>query len=327
MKKIFKMLGIVFIIVILVTGIFIFSIKDKIFLYKNILEKYIEFVENEEILSNKSSLEPIEYIDFNNIEYKNTNGTPLTLDIYGAKKDIKGGSPVILYVHGGSWVYGSKEIPQSISPLLDAFREEGFTIISTSYELMSGKENSYKQISDVKDTIRWIYKNKDNFGFDTDNIGVIGASSGAHLSLIAAYSENDEFIDSEELIDYPSDIKYIIDFFGPTDLTTLNMSNLQWDLEEIINSVGENKEEVLNMYSPINYIKKDGPKTLIVHSKQDEVVPFKNAELLYDKLKESGNKTKLLTLEGTSHDFSEIHKEDIVSIGIRILEFISNNSR
>lgn len=325
MRKFFKILGMILIIIVLLAGIFLYSIRDRISLYTNILKKYSEFVENGESLTQDTSLKAIDHIDYNNVEYKNTNGIPLNLDIYSPKKDVKGGSPVILYVHGGSWVYGGKEIPQAISPLLDSFREEGFTIISTSYELMRNEENFSKQISDVKDTIRWIYKNKDKFNFNTDRIGVIGASSGAHLALMAAYSDNNEFIDSQELKDYPCDIKYIIDFFGPTDLSTLDINNVQWDLEQIINSVGENKDEILNKYSPINYVDKEKPTTLIVHSKQDKIVPYENAELLYNKLKSNGNKSELITLEGTSHDFSQIDIDELVGVGVKMLEFIAKN--
>ena len=258
MKKFFKVLGVVLLLWILAFGIFIFSIKDKVKLSINILKKYSEFVEENSLLSEENiSLDLDINKDYKEIEYKNTNGVSLTLDVFDAKKELKGGSPVLVYVHGGSWVYGTKEIPDAISPLLDAFREEGFAIISTSYELMRGEENFNKQICDVKDTIRWIYKNKEDYNFNTNKIGIIGASSGAHLSLMAAYSDNNDFIDDEELSNYPSKVKYLIDFFGPTNLNTLDMDNVNWDLEQIINSVGDNKDEVLSTYSPINYIDKN----------------------------------------------------------------------
>lgn len=305
MKKFFKVLGVVLLLLILAFGIFIFSIKDKVKLSINILKKYSEFVEENSLLSEENiSLDLDINKDYKEIEYKNTNGVSLTLDIFDAKKELKGGSPVLVYVHGGSWVYGTKEIPDAISPLLDAFREEGFAIISTSYELMRGEENFNKQICDVKDTIRWIYKNKEDYNFNTNKIGIIGASSGAHLSLMAAYSDNNDFIDDEELSNYPSKVKYLIDFFGPTNLNTLDMDNVNWDLEQIINSVGDNKDEVLSTYSPINYIDKNEPNTLIIHSRKDSIVPYENAEILYDELVDNNNKVNIITLEGATHDFS-----------------------
>ncbi|VYT89214.1 alpha/beta hydrolase fold domain-containing protein [Clostridium tertium] len=326
MKKFFKILGVIILLLIISLGVFAFIIRDKISLTINIVKKYSNIIENPStITENDLSLEAVKDIDYKDVEYKNTNGISQTLDIYGPKKELKGGSPVLLYVHGGSWVYGSKDIPEAISPLLDAFREEGFTIISTSYQLMREEENFYKQISDVKDTVRWIYKNKEKYNFKTDDIGLLGASSGAHLSLMAAYSNNNEFIDEEDLKDYPSDVKYLIDFFGPTDLTTLDMDNVNWDLEQIINSVGSNKEEILSKYSPINYVNENEPKTLIIHSRKDTTVPYENAERLYDELESKNNKVKIIALEGATHDFSEFNMEEIMKVGLKMLQFIIQN--
>lgn len=326
MKNFFKGLGIFLLILLFLGVIYIFSIKDKITLTVNILKKYSEFIEQNNISKeNITSINLESDKDYKEVEYKNTNDTPLTLDVFEAKKTLKKGSPVLVYVHGGSWVYGTKEIPEAISPLLDAFREEGFVIISTSYELMRGKENFNKQISDVKDTIRWIYKNKEEYNFNTDKIGIIGASSGAHLSLMAAYSNEDEFVDDEELKNYPSNIEFLIDFFGPTDLNTLYMNNVSFDLQQVIDSVGDDKEEIFNKYSPVNYVDNNEPNTLIIHSKKDSLVPYNNAEILYNKLKDKKNKVSIITLEGASHDFSEFDVNEIIEVGTKMLKFILQN--
>lgn len=328
MKKIVKFIGIMILIFILVTAVYLFSIRNRLSLYKSIGEKYLELAENPPVINNIEDLNAMESMDYKDVEYKNNNGVSQTLDIYGPKKVLKGGSPVILYVHGGSWVYGDKSIPDVISPVLDSFREEGFTIISTSYELMSGEEIFDKQISDVKDTIRWIHKNKEVYGFNTNEIGVIGTSSGAHLSLMATYSEDDEFEGAEELEEYSSEVKYVIDFFGPTDLNTLDLSEASWDINQVIKSAEErsSKEEIFNKYSPINYVKEDMPKTLIIHSKADNLVPYDNSVRLYDKLESTGNKVELLTLESSNHDLSGIQGEEGLKIAIQMLRFIVKNS-
>ena len=46
MKKFLKVIGVVILVVVLVGGIFIYSIRDRISLYTSILKKYSEFVEN-----------------------------------------------------------------------------------------------------------------------------------------------------------------------------------------------------------------------------------------------------------------------------------------
>lgn len=326
MKKFFKGLLIFFLIIVLILGGFLFIFRNRIGLYVNIGKQYLKLKDNPPASKDVTSLlTPMESMDFKDIVYKNTNNVPLALDIYGPRKKLSKGSPVILYVHGGSWVYGDKNIPQAISPLFDAFRDEGFTIISTSYELIRKTVNFDKQASDVKDTLRWIYKNKDVYGFNTDEIGIVGTSSGAHLSLLCAYSSDDDFKGDTTLSNYPSKVKYVIDFFGPTDLTSLDMTRAGSDLNNAIKST-KNTEEIMKKYSPINYVKKGLPETLIIHSKKDEVVPFSNSTLLYDKSKEYNNKVDFLTLENSGHDLSDVNRDDVISLGTKVFQFIVKNS-
>lgn len=328
MKKYLKVLFIIIVILIICFGIILYCFKGKIDLYMAIAKNYIEFTESSPSSGNIGNLKPIDTMEYKDIEYKRVNDVPLTLDIYSAKKQLKGGSPVILYIHGGSWVYGDKSIPDVIAPILESFRQQGFTIISSSYELMRGKEIFEKQVSDVKDTIRWIYKNKDKYGFNTDEIGVIGTSSGAHLSLLATYTDDNKFKGDPNLDNYSSNVKYVVDFFGPTDLSTLDLSKAGWDLNQIIKKTekNNNKSDIFRKYSPVNYIKKGVPKTLIVHSKDDSVVPYENSLKLYEKNLECGNDVELLTLENSGHNLSEINKKEIADLSFKVLRFVVKNS-
>ncbi|MVX62277.1 alpha/beta hydrolase fold domain-containing protein [Clostridium chromiireducens] len=322
MKKFFKMFFLILFITIIVLAIVFYK---RIMLSYRIADKYISLKNNvwttQDFTMNKSSSS----MNYKDVVYKNTNGVPLSLDIYGPINQVYKSSPVLIYVHGGSWAYGDKSIPEAISPILDTFREQGYTIISTSYELMRNKENFSKQISDVKDTIRWVYKNKSTYNLNTDEIGVIGVSSGAHLSLMASYSDNNEFMDDKDLSSYPSKVKYLIDFAGPTDLTLLNTTSLNYDLSKIFASITD-KESVEKIYNPINYVDPANPNTLIIHSNSDAMVPYESSKNLYNKCIEVNAKAKLITLNSTAHDLSTISNDDIISISEGLLKFVIFNS-
>lgn len=322
MKKFLKKL---FLILFLVIIIFILIFHKRLLLCYGIAEKYISLQKNISSTKDLDIKVASNSMDYKNVVYKNTNGAPLTLDIYGPSKNIYKSSPVIVYVHGGSWAYGDKTIPDALSPVLDTFRSEGYTIISTSYELMRNKENFNKQICDVKDTIRWIYKNQSTYNLDTNEIGVLGVSSGAHLSLMAGYSNDKDFTDDPNLTAYSSKVKYLIDFSGPTDLGLLNTSNLNQDLSKIFSSI-TNKSEIIDKFNPINYINSNTPKTLIIHSKSDSIVPYESSEELYNKCNESGVKSQLISLDSSAHDLSDISSDDIISMSKGLLSFIVLNS-
>ncbi|WP_027623283.1 alpha/beta hydrolase [Clostridium lundense] len=325
MKKFFKFIKIFLLLIFILVSCFAFIYRGQIKFYVNIGKKYISLKQNVSSIPNTKSLGKSSTADIKNVVYKNTNNVPLTLDIYKSKKGLSKGSPVIIYIHGGSWVYGNKNIPSILSPILDSFREEGFTIVSVEYELMKPGVNFDKLVSDVKDAIRWVYKNKDIYNFNTNEIGLLGISAGAHLSLLASYSNNNEFRDDKTLENYPSKVKYIIDFLGPTDLNTLDFSKVNWDINNILRSI-PNISEITLKYNPVSYIHKEAPKTLMIYSKNDTIVPYKNGIELYNKCKENNIWSKLVTLENSSHDLSGLNKEDILTLSKEVLRFILQNS-
>jgi acetyl esterase/lipase len=322
MKKFFK----VFFLILLVAIISFTAIFNKrILLAYRIVDKYVlskdSVLTSQEFNSNKA----LSSMNYKDVVYKNTNNIQLALDIYGPTRQVYKSSPVLLYVHGGSFAYGDKSIPDALSPLLDTFRSQGYTIISTSYELMKNKESFNKQISDVKDTIRWLYKNNSTYNIDTNEIGVIGISSGAYLSLMASYSGEDEFTDDSDLSKYPSKIKYLIDFAGPTDLSLLNTKDLNYDLSKIFKSI-KNKDDLTKKYNPIDYVTPKIPNTLIIHSDSDAIVPYESSKELYDKCNQVHAKAKLITLNSSGHDLSTISNDDITSMSKGLATFVVFNS-
>lgn len=333
MKKFFRVIFYTILILALISATVFVTFRRKVNIYKNVISKSISYTNNppnyNDLIENSSN----ESMDKKDIIYKEDSISSQSLDLYlpkvvsSEKRYLSKKSPVLIYVHGGSWIYGNKDIPALITPLLDTLREEGYTIISTSYGLLDGDIISSfdKPVSDVKDTIRWVYKNADAYNFDTDNIGLIGVSSGAHLSLLASYSSDSEFIGDTTLSSYSSKVKYVMDFFGPTDLKTLDINDAYGPLSEIIASNAD-LYTLYEKYSPVNYVDYNLPKTLIVHSKADTLVPYENSETLYNKLIETNNKVSLLTLYKSGHDFDKIDKDEVYSLSLEVLKFLVNNA-
>lgn len=325
MKKFFKYISTFFISFLITTCFIGFYFRTSIFIILNVFNELKNSNKSVETLNQFVNYYSTKTMDIRKLKYKNTNSKNVYLDIYKSKIDDKS-SKVILYVHGGSWIYGDNGIPIGMEPIIDSFNKEGFTIISLSYNLLNNNNSIYDSVCDVKDAIRWIYKNKDVYNFDTNEIGILGISSGANLSLLSAYSKDTDFKGDENLYSYSSKVKYVIDVFGPTNLETLNFESLEDtpyynNLKSLISS-----KEYLKKYSPINYIKQDLPSTLIIHSKTDELVPYSNAKELYNTLKENNNKVKLLALKNGSHYFSGYSSFEVLALVLETLKFLDINT-
>lgn len=323
MKKKFKILGSSFLCLLLLSSSFIYIYKDRLLLIKTL---YTSFSSDNNLSKVTFSKNSSNFIDTKeSIIYSYNDNKYQTLDIYKPTHIPSNGSPVILYVHGGSWLYGDNSIPDKMTPLIKTFQEQGFSIISVNYELLKEDIQLQKPVSDVKDAIRWVYKNKDLYNFNTNEIGIFGISSGAHLSLLAAYSNNDAFLGDTDLASYPSKVKYLIDIAGPTDLKTLIVEHPNNAIVTGLNEIGM-IDYISQYYSPINYVTPSAPNTLIIHSKKDSIVPFSNSEILHNKLQEVGCNSTLVTLNSSDHEISSISKQDLQPIIIESLKFIIRNT-
>ncbi|MBR3362242.1 MAG: alpha/beta hydrolase [Lachnospiraceae bacterium] len=98
------------------------------------------------------------------------------LDVY-RPIDQEGPLPVIINVHGGGMVYGSKEAYQYYCMSL---AEHGFAVVNFNYRLAP----EFKFPAALEDTalvFDWVLNNSFAYGFDVCNIFAFGDSAGANL--------------------------------------------------------------------------------------------------------------------------------------------------
>ena len=305
---------IIIIIILILVIISVTNIKK----FKFLVE-IIKLSDSLPTISNDFYNEPIENITYKDLVFKKRDNKELTLDIY-TNKEANEATPVIIYVFGNGWMYGDKVIPSAIESIIDLLKDEGYAVISTSYELMDDEVILEEQISDVKDTIRWVYKNKDKYNFDVNNIGIIGPSAGAQLSMMAAFSQDDEFIGDQSLKSYSSKVKYIIDLFGPARLSKVNLSV---GPEEVVEKFSDNDIEKLSKeFSPIEYVREDLPNTLIIHSLKDNIVPYETSVELYETALKYNNKFELYTLQNSTHYLENLSNTEALNLYMKIVDYI-----
>lgn len=100
-----------------------------------------------------------------------------TLDVYRPRGKA-GKLPVIVNIHGGGYVYGSTKQYQFYCMGL---AQRGFAVVSFNYHLAP----KYKFPTPVRDTnlvMAWICRKAEIYGFDTDNVVIVGDSAGAQLA-------------------------------------------------------------------------------------------------------------------------------------------------
>jgi acetyl esterase/lipase len=136
--------------------------------------------------SPSTAVTPTSSTPIKDIEYKKVSGVDsslLKLDVYPVAGISN--APVVLFIHGGSWTSGDKSYLKRGEKFADFFHRNKAVLVSANFRLVNSKlspNTTYKeQASDIASAVRWIRDNISRYGGDSNKLGLMGFSSGAHL--------------------------------------------------------------------------------------------------------------------------------------------------
>lgn len=225
------------------------------------------------------------YRELKNIQYGKAPGDENMMDAF-LPKDVPPNAKVIIYIHGGSWVRGSKEeFPKQL--IEELVGKRGYLVVSMNYRLVKDGNNRFPaQIEDVKKAIEVISQNGKRYGYNGNEFALMGGSAGAHLAMLYAYGYDEK-----------KQVKTVVDLWGPTDLTDKAVRADGTDADKIVvNFLGEKdpNAQIAKDASPVYHLTKEtAVPTLIFHGGQDPLVHVSQAYLLDKKLKALGTPVQL----------------------------------
>jgi acetyl esterase/lipase len=209
--------------------------------------------------------------------------------------------PVLIYIHGGGWVQGSNTIR---NPYCSRIAELGFYVLNINYELAPEAKHPV-QIRNIFRAIRCVFKKKDEYNLDLENVFLAGDSSGAHLAaLAAAVTVNprlyDEFgVEFEEKEGFKIKglvlISGIFEFlscidagFPRSDLYARSYTG--YDSHGIENIAEFLEQPVIRDMTPLPLVNGEYPPCAVIAGEADPLRP--SSEAFFRKLSEKGVKTK-----------------------------------
>lgn len=250
---------------------------------------------------------PKEILKSGDIIYKIIEGDTLRLDIY-RHKSVHKSAPLLVFIHGGSWKKGKKDDYRRY--LID-FAKKGYITATISYRL-SGQAKFPAALNDVNCAIGWLKSNADKYFIDANKVALIGGSAGGHLAMMAGYSSDILEFDTKykkEGID--NRVQVVVNLYGPSDLTT-EVAIESGSVQEFIGQPYSTVPDIYIKASPITYLTKDDPPTLIFHGTIDEIVPVKQSDKLKKDLDKVGVIAEYHKLKGWPHT---------MDLGIEINEY------
>lgn len=252
------------------------------------------------------------------IEYGTGASESLQLDIY-SPKDLQQPVAAVFCIHGGGWAGGKR---QDAADLAKRAAARGYVAIAPSYRL-APKHVFPAQIEDCKCAVRWVRAHAEELHVDTNRVGAIGLSAGAHLAMLLGTMDKDDGLEGEGgWADQSSKVQVVVSFVGPTNLQSELPEVSQQIVRNFIGGSATDKAEDYRRASPVTYVNQgDAPHLLFVGTK-DPLVPYEQAfemTTALDKAQVSGRVEFLLgaghgwpgkelerTLDGT-WEFLDIH--------------------
>ena len=253
------------------------------------------------------NLEAEKKLTYLNVEYVPGGHERQKLDIYLPEKEkYTKPVPIVVWIHGGAWLAGSKENCRS-----RVFLKDGFAAASINYRL-SQHAIFPAQIEDCKAAIRYLRANAKKYNIDPNHIGVWGSSAGGHLVALLGTTSDVKYFDKGPNLHVSSSVQAVCDFFGPTDFTKMSdfESSMDHDAADspeskLVGGPVQEKKDACKRANPITYVSRKDPPFLIVHGDKDPLVPHNQSELFYEALKKENVDAKFHTVKGGGHGFRD----------------------
>jgi acetyl esterase/lipase len=274
------------------------------------------------------------------------SGAPLLADLWLPPVGVQATGLGIIYVHGGAWRYGTKDM--GTRPFFKHLVNQGHAILDIEYTLWP-QGDIPNMVCEVKRAIRWFKDHAKIHAVDPQRIVLMGGSAGAHLALLTAYTPHHPAFQLEDDSGDTS-VRGVVAFYAPTDFRDMKMPNedprkphgilhSQTPLTEFIISrsskrrhAGDPKNpspadmlvegetffvrmfggtpeeipEIYELYSPTSHVSADCPPTLLLQGSDDIFQLAPGVRCLHQSLQHAGVPSILVEFPYCEHAFDLI---------------------
>jgi len=263
--------------------------------------------------------------------------------IYGRKDGLamtmmvltpaKGNQRGIVSIVSGNWVSNMRRIERSIDAS-KIYLNHGYTV----FLVVHGSQPRYSlqdAVGDIKRAVQFIRYNATQYKISPDHLGVVGRSSGGHLSLMAGLADNNGDPSASDPVERVSGkVQAVACFFPPTDFLNYGMQDMRpaqqkrflqtigvlgaftftlYDsLKKIYVEVTDSAQTlaIAKSMSPAQLVTPDDPPVMIWHGDKDIVVPLQQSQVLKQRMEAAGLPIVLKIKPGGQHGWSDILEDE-----------------
>lgn len=251
------------------------------------------------------------------VPYATVDGRSLLLDLYLPER-ADGECPIVLYLHGGAFMVGTKA-DHAQERLLPVARS-GIAIASAQYRF-SDVATYPAQVHDVKAAVRWLRAHAAEYGYRAERVGAWGASAGAYLALMLGLTAGSDEHEGAlgEHGQHSSSVEAVTAWFAVVDLPLADSSGPPRGRELPSFIVGpaprpsvlarllgvdsvSDHGELARAASPVEHAAGAAASFLLMHGDRDGVMSEDQSRRMHDALTDAGADSTLLLIAGANHE-------------------------
>ncbi|MBQ5970408.1 MAG: alpha/beta hydrolase [Clostridia bacterium] len=227
--------------------------------------------------------------------------------------DKQGAVSLVLFIHGGGWIAGSKELYREN---LQLWAKNGYAAAAINYRYLSDTVKMTDLLDDIDAALAAIKSYAADRGQTIRKALLTGASAGGHLSLLYAYARKDTA---------PITPACVVSYCGVMDLASpqfieengLGDLGVMVDWMRKASGVALTKAEyeaksgnydaymaALREISPLTYASSAVP-TVIAHGEEDNVAPFADAVRMDAALTDAGVPHEFIVYPHSGHGLED----------------------
>lgn len=250
----------------------------------------------------------------------------LTMDLFipqGVTKAV----PCVIVIQGGGF---KAQDGQRFRPFAEHLAENGFAAALITYR--GRPDHTYQDtIADIKAAVRFVRKISGDYGISSDRIGAMGGSAGATLAALLAVTGGIEELEGDGgHAKFSSRIQAAVGIAGVYDFVARFASKEQRSLQPKLDEKEKSNGEWIGApFSPvnehwlrasaINHINPNDPPMLLLHSENDQTVPWMQSKDMHKKMIESGIRSDVDVSKTGGHGGPENKKKLMVTFFRKVL--------
>jgi acetyl esterase/lipase len=191
-------------------------------------------------------------------------------------------------------------------------------------------------LEDAQRAVRFIRHHAVKYGIRPERIGALGGSSGGHLvNMLGTLDDKGISDDPDPMQGQSAKVQCVVALYAPSDMAKIDTPYGSVTVTAFLGmrpprANAPHSTPEARLYrdaSPVSHVSADDPPFLLLHGDNDQVVPYRQSEIMETALRNAGVPVKLIRVPGGGHGSSFPGARERIDWAAQALEWFETHLR